>query len=123
MMLTRLAEPGHIQMGVVRHGWQGVEAAARKWRNPPVLDAAPIRKDNGLLTGTNLRWWRNATLRGTAHNLNAALWDLHYWPALNYNSEDGRSRDHLSLSIDGHTVDAAIHIAAVNDRLLCGPLV
>ena len=41
---------------------------------------------------------------------------MHYWPALNYNSEDGRARDHLSLSIDGHTVDAAISIAAVNDR-------
>ena len=48
-------------------------------------------KDDGLLTGTNLKWWRNATLRGTAANLNAALWDMHYWPALNYNSADGGS--------------------------------
>ena len=48
---------------------------------------------------------------------------MHYWPALNYNSADGRQRDHLSLSVvdeagseKAHTVDAAISIAAVNDR-------
>jgi ELWxxDGT repeat protein len=110
---------------VVRRGWpelvQGGRAASGEVLQ--LLDAAPVRREDGLLTGTNLKWWRNATLRGTAANLNAALWDLHYWPALNYNSEDGRARDHLSLSIvdeagseKAHTVDAAISIAAVNDR-------
>jgi len=107
---------------VVRQGWPELVEGGRAATGEilQLLDAAPVRREDGLLTGTNLKWWRNATLRGTAANLNAALWDMHYWPALNYNSDDGRSRDHLSLTIaDGdkaHTVDAAISIAAVNDR-------
>lgn len=109
---------------VVREGWPELVAGGRAESGEilQLLDAAPVRREDGVITGTNLKWWRNATLRGTAANLNAALWDMNYWPHLNYNSDTG-IKDHLQLSIvdesgsgQAHVVDAAIRVTAVNDR-------
>lgn len=41
------------------------------------------------------RWWTSALLEGTAAALTLALWDWHYWPSLNYNSEAYDSPDDI----------------------------
>ena len=48
---------------VVRRGWPELVEGGRAESGEilQLLDAAPVRKEDGLLTGTNLRWWRNAT--------------------------------------------------------------
>ncbi|KAH8058021.1 hypothetical protein JL722_6567 [Aureococcus anophagefferens] len=111
---------------------RGGVAALAGVRAPPfepyaVLEAGARTGDGTVRTGRpQLRWWRNATLRGTAAALTRALWDAHYWPDLNYNSDAaGREDDVLTVRLseeppsgDGSPSDEAVvrvQVAAAND--------